>query len=185
MIKFGFTNCLFCLLAIPAAVFGDETVGPAVTEAYREAAGNLNREAGADLTMPRDEEAADRARLESRILDQTTWNTLDPGEQAGYLVAFADRTALEGDREEARVLYGILRSTDVAILRDWGTYMTSGIDFAEGLYEMAAVGYETVCESGTPADWREHACEMAGLAGRLDDLEKTGGEHDGHVTATP
>ena len=100
-------------------------------------------------------------------------------------MAFADRTALEGVREAAKDLYGVLQSTEVAILRDWGTYMAAGIDFAEGSYAAAAIGYDAVCQSETPAEWREHACEMAGLAARLDDLENTGGEHDGHVTATP
>ena len=108
-----------------------------------------------------------------------------PGKKAGYLVALADRTALVGDRARARSLYQVLEGSSVPLLEMWASYMLAGLDFAEGNYSAALSGYDRVCSESAPADWRDHACTMVGLAGRLDALQIEGGDHGDPVTETP
>lgn len=184
------TIFLWGALALPAISLAQGAGTPVMPlfdlpAVYRNAAAALpNLETG-DLIMPRGDIAEDSEVLEGLLRDVEAWDDLEAGRKAGILVALADRKALDGDRTMARQLYGILQETDAEILRRWGVYMVAGIDFAEGAYQAAAIGYESVCGWGSPAEWRQHACSMTDLASRLHELDKTGGEHDDHVAVTP
>jgi hypothetical protein len=154
-------------------------------ETYASWTASLEDDGTWELQMPPEAESEDLERLTTTLLEAPMGTDLNPGRKAGYLVALADRTALEGDRNRARSLYGVLGTSRVPLLQMWSVYMMAGLDFAEGQYGKAATGYERVCSESAPADWRDHACSMVGLAQRLDTLELEGGDHGDSVTATP
>lgn len=168
---------------------GDATPaqGPSgsLEEAYATWTASLEDDGSWELQMPPAEVSEDLERLSTTLLEAPEGQDMDSGLKAGYLVALADRTALEGDRDRARTLYGVLQTSEVSQLKMWSVYMLAGLDFAEGHYGNAAVSYDQVCSESAPADWREHACSMAGLAQRLDALKLEGGDHGHAVAPTP
>jgi len=154
-------------------------------EAYATWTANLQDDGSWEIQMPPEREAEDLEHLTAILLEAPQRSDLTPARNAGYLVALADRTALEGDRNRARSFYEVLGTSEVSLLQMWSSYMLAGLDFAEGQYEKSAAGYEHVCSESAPADWRDHACSMVGLAERLVTLELEGGDHGDPVTATP
>lgn len=177
---------LFVLLVVAAAASAESPSGDlALEDRYREAARDLAGPGEWTLVVPDADWAADEARLAAVVLSGTEWNDRSAGERAGILVALADRTALDGDRARARTLYGILEGSGAEPLEGWASYMLAGLDFAAADYPAAAARYDRVCAEEDRAEWVEHACAMAGLARRLDELQLRGGDHGDPVPATP
>jgi len=182
------TMILILGIAIPLRAQLDqapESNRGALEIAYQDWTDSLVDDGTWELQMPSTKESEDIDHLHRTLLDPARGTELKSGIKAGYLVALADRTALAGDRARARSLYHVLESSSVPLLEMWASYMLAGLDFAEGNYSVALLGYDRVCSESAPADWRDHACTMVGLAGRLDTLQIEGGDHGDPVTETP
>jgi len=189
MNRLRITIILGALLTGPlhfAAADGAGPVRVSLEDAYRIVADGLGADAGWKLVLPDDELAGDREGMIEAVREAAAGGSdLAPGRLAGVLVALADRTALDGDPGGARVLYGLLAASGSPLLEGRAIYMTAGLDFAEASYGAAASGYALICGGDHPASWRDHACAMADLARRLDELLPEGGRHGDAAAPTP
>jgi hypothetical protein len=110
---------------------------------------------------------------------------LEPGQQVWVLTALADHSFLLGDRDRAAVLYGQMAASKREQLNLWGQYQLAGMEFLERNFADANRRYKVVCESEKSATWREHACAMAEIAGRLSSLNLKGEAHGGLAVVSP
>lgn len=119
-----------------------------------------------------------------KILDsEEGWESLETGQQVWVLTTTADLLFLLGHRTPAAECYARLAASPVAQLNLWGQYQLAGMDFLGRNFEKAARQYQVVCDAERPGTWREHACAMAEIAGRLGKLEKGGNAHGDLATA--
>lgn len=123
--------------------------------------------------------------LKLLLLIQNDWGHLDYGQQAWVLTGTPDLLFLLGKRELAASLYARLAASSVAQLELWGHYQLAGMDFLERDFKQAALKYSTVCEADKPGLWREHACAMAEIAGRLSRLGREGEPHGAVAYVNP
>lgn len=119
--------------------------------------------------------------LQLLLVGQEGWQHLEMGQQAWVLTYAPDLLFLLNDRELAGRLYARLATSSVAQLNLWGQYQLAGMDFLVRDFDQASKRYRMVCEA-EPGTWREHACAMAEIAGRLSLLGREG-EPDGAVAS--
>ncbi len=129
-----------------------------------------------------DQKQACLANLQLLLVVQEGWQNLDKGQQAWVLTGTPDLLFLLDDRELAARLYARLATSSVAQLNLWGQYQLAGMDFLVRDFDQASKRYRLVCEA-EPGTWREHACGMAEIAGRLSRLGREG-EPNGAIAST-
>jgi hypothetical protein len=74
-------------------------------------------------------------------------------------------------------LYGRLADSGVEQLNIWGNYQLAGFEFLAREFAESDRRYRLVCDSEKAGTWREHACEMAAIAGQLATLGTEGLGH--------
>lgn len=117
------------------------------------------------------------ANLREIMRAEIGWHDLETGQQIWILTATADLHFLLGYRTEAAACYDRLAVSPVTQLNLWGQYQLAGMDFLERNFAAAALRYRRVCDAEKSGTWREHACGMADLAARLEQLGRGGNEH--------
>ncbi|MCK9997075.1 MAG: hypothetical protein KAH56_12450 [Candidatus Krumholzibacteria bacterium] len=110
------------------------------------------------------------ANLQRLLLFQEGWRNLENGQKAWVLTSTPDLFFLIGNRELAASLYERLAVSPVEQLNLWGKYQLAGMNFLAREFVKASERYSMVCEAELPGTWREHACSMAEIAGRLSQL---------------
>lgn len=110
---------------------------------------------------------------------------LEPGQIAWVLTALADLNFLVGDRQRAALMYRNMAASRVSQLNLWGQYQMAGMDFLDRNFAEANRRYEVVCEAEKSGTWREHACAMAEIAGRLNSLNLKGEAHGDLAVVSP
>ncbi len=110
---------------------------------------------------------------------------LETGQQAWVLTAFADYSFLLKKRDRAAQLYGQLAASSVEQVNLWGQYQLAGMEFLKRNFNDANRRYKVVCESEKSGSWREHACAMAEIAGRLNSLDLKGESHGRVAIVSP
>jgi len=123
--------------------------------------------------------------LQLLLMDPQGWKILENGQQVWVLTSSADLNFLLGNRDLAADLYERLAVSSVEQLNIWGKYQLAGMNFLARDFELASERYGMVCEAGKPGTWREHACSMAEIAGRLNQLGWKGEIHGAVATANP
>jgi hypothetical protein len=123
--------------------------------------------------------------LQILLMDPQGWKILENGQQAWVLTSSADLNFLLGNRELAADLYERLAVSSVEQLNLWGKYQLAGMNFLARDFELASERYSMVCEAGKPGTWREHACSMAEIAGRLYKLGWKGETNGAIATTNP
>ncbi len=123
--------------------------------------------------------------LQVLLDDPQGWKILENGQQVWVLTNSADLNFLLGNRELAAALYERLAVSSLEQLNLWGKYQLAGMNFLARDFENASERYRMVCEAGKPGTWREHACSMAEIAGRLNKLGWKGEAHGTVATANP
>jgi len=129
-------------------------------------------------TLHRIEES--QANLQILLLVPKAPDHLETGQKAWVLTAFADYSFLMKRRETAARLYRLLAASSVEQVNLWGQYQLAGMEFIKRNFTDANRRYKVVCESEKSGTWREHACAMAEIAGRLNSFDRKG-EANGHV----
>jgi hypothetical protein len=119
--------------------------------------------------------------LQLLLVVEEGWQYLDKGQQAWVLTGTPDLLFLLDNRELAARMYARLATSSVPQLNLWGQYQLAGMDFLVRDFDQASKRYRMVCEA-EPGTWREHACAMAEIAGRLSRLGREG-EPDGAVAS--
>ena len=110
---------------------------------------------------------------------------LETGQKAWVLTAFADYCFLLEKRDRAAQLYGQLAVSSVEQVNLWGQYQLAGMEFLKRNFTDANRRYKVVCESEKSGTWREHACAMAEIAGRLNSFDLKGEPHGSVAIASP
>ena len=108
-----------------------------------------------------------------------SWENLEKGQRAWVLTATGDLFFRLEKRHEAAVFYTRLAASHLDRLSLWGHYQLAGLDFLARQFAEAGRKYQLVCESEHAGTWREHACSMAELSGRMGRLGKEGEPHVG------
>ncbi len=137
----------------------------------------------AQNTLHQDE--ACLANLQLLLLVQEGWKNLENGQMAWVLTRAPDLLFLLGNRELAADLYERLAVSPVEQLNLWGKYQLAGMNFLAREFEKASERYSMVCEAEKPGTWREHACSMAVIAGRLSQIGFKGETYGAVATANP
>jgi hypothetical protein len=130
-------------------------------------------------------DAACQSNLRQLLLAPGSWRNLEPGQMVWVLTGFADLCFLRDERETAAALYGQLAASPREQLNLWGQYQLAGLDFLARNFTEASRRYQVVCDSEKSGTWREHACAMGEIAGRLDSLALKGGSHGRIASAAP
>ena len=110
---------------------------------------------------------------------------LETGQLAWVLTAFADYSFLLEKRERAFQLYGLMAVSSVEQVNLWGQYQLAGMEFLKRNFTDANRRYKVVCESEKSGSWREHACAMAAIAGRLNRFDRKGEPHGNVAIVSP
>jgi len=123
--------------------------------------------------------------LQILLMDPQGWKILENGQQAWVLTSLADLNFLLENRELAAALYERLAVSSVEQLNLWGKYQLAGMNFLARDFELASERYSMVCEAGKPGTWREHACSMAEISGRLNKIGWKGETNGAIATVNP
>lgn len=137
----------------------------------------------AQFTLHQDQ--ACLSNLQLLLMDPQGWKILENGQQAWVMTSSADLLFLLGNRQLAAALYERLAVSPVEQLNLWGNFQLAGMNFLSRDFENASERYSMVCEAGKPGMWREHACSMAEIAGRLSEFGRKEEAHGPVATANP
>lgn len=134
-------------------------------------------------TLHRHEDS--QANLQILLLAPKGHDHLETGQKAWVLTAFADYSFLLKRRDTAARFYRLLAASSVEQVNLWGQYQLAGMDFIKRNFTDANRRYKVVCESEKSGTWREHACAMAEIAGRLNSFDRKGEANDHVAVVSP
>lgn len=113
------------------------------------------------------------------------WRSLEVGQRAWVLTRTPDLLFVLENRDLAVELYTRLAASPVEQLYLWGKYQLAGMNFLNRDFEEASLMYGVICAADNPGPWKEHACAMADIAGRLTFLGKEETQYGAVATSSP
>jgi hypothetical protein len=99
---------------------------------------------------------------------------LSEQERTWVLTALPDLMVMLGEYSSADELYRLLAKSDLESLRTWGDFQLASLNFLNANYLSAYLGFQRVCESQAAVLWQQHACELANLAERMNEIKSEG-----------